>query len=155
MNAVPAEVYSSVQQFYARQIQLLGDGDVERWSQTFTEDALFEQATVPGREFARGAAGERRGRNQIAAAARGAVAQRREEGKVRRYWLGMLTVTPADGSSVRTDYYAALVQTDRDGAGLHLSTTGSDVLVRSGESWQVAYRLNAHDDSALLARSSR
>jgi len=146
--AVPFDVYHEIQEFYARQIHLLGAGDIERWARTFTVDAVFEQNARPDRRFARSAKAVRRGRADIAAAAGGATAQRRDESVVRRYWLGMLTVTAEADGSLRTGYYGALINTLPDaGVDVFLSTHGTDVLVREDDSWQVRHRVIGHDDA--------
>lgn len=167
-------LYAELQQFYAYQVQLLGDGDIDRWAETFAEDAVFEQEAPPGHVFAGNAPPVRAGRTAIAAAARGAVAARREGGLVRRYWIGMLDAaldgdpaagavsgpesgrpaygpagTPADEVRVRTTYRAAQIQTATAGAPrLHLSTTGRDLLVRRDGRWLVRHRVNSHDTTA-------
>lgn len=140
-------LYAEIQQFYARQVQLLGTEDIDSWSRTFAEDAVFEQETEPGRTFARGAPSHRRGRAAIAAAARGAVQQRREQKTVRRYLIGMLDVAPQGDGSVRTEYCAVLIQTGQgEQPVVHLSTTGRDLLVRERDAWQVRHRINSHDN---------
>ncbi|MFF3936423.1 nuclear transport factor 2 family protein [Streptomyces phaeofaciens] len=146
---VDARLYDEVQRFYARQVQLLGDGDVDRWALTFAEDAVFEQEAPPEKVFAGNAPPVRRGRAEIAAAARGAVAERAAAGRVRRYLIGMLTVRRLPDGALTTRYCAVLVQTPPGGrAALHLSTTGRDLLVRHGDRWLVRHRINSHDSEA-------
>jgi 3-phenylpropionate/cinnamic acid dioxygenase small subunit len=144
---VPYELYQEIQEFYARQIRLLGAGDIERWAMTFTTDAVFEQNARPDRQFARSAKAVRRGRADIAAAASGATAQRRDDSVVRRYWLGMLAVMPGPGDALRTRYYGALVNTlPAREVDVFLSTHGTDELVREGATWSVRHRVIGHDD---------
>lgn len=148
-DVVDGPLYDEIQRFYARQVQLLGDGDVDRWALTFHEDSVFEQEAPPDKVFAGAAPPVRRGRAAIAAAARGAVAERRAAGRVRRYHIGMLTVRRAADGSVHTRYDALLVQTPPGGrADVHLSTTGRDELVRHGDGWLVRHRVNSHDNAA-------
>nr|UUG47312.1 hypothetical protein [Amycolatopsis sp.] len=144
----PPDVYHEIQEFYARQIHLLGTGDIESWAETFTVDAVFEQNARPDRQFARSAKPVRRGRADIAAAAGGAAAQRRDDSVFRRYWLGMLTVTPEADGTLRTGYYGALINTLPDAeVDVFLSTHGTDVLVREDGSWRVRHRVIGHDDA--------
>ncbi|WP_329172293.1 nuclear transport factor 2 family protein [Streptomyces sp. NBC_01477] len=141
-------LYGEVERFYARQVHLLGEGDLDRWALTFTEDALFEQEAQAGRVWTGNAPSERRGRAAIVAAARGAVAARREAAAVRRYLIGMLDLAPAADGSVRTRYRAVLLQTPRGGTPeVYLSTTGQDVLVRQDGDWRVRHRINSHDNA--------
>ncbi|WP_329395840.1 nuclear transport factor 2 family protein [Streptomyces melanogenes] len=148
-DTADGRLYDEIQRFYARQVRLLGDGDVDRWALTFTEDAVFEQEAPADKVFAGNAPPVRTGRAAIAAAARGAVGERRADGRVRRYLIGMLTVRPAPDGAVHTRYDAVLVQTPRGGpCELHLSTTGRDELVRRGDGWLVRHRVNSHDSVA-------
>jgi 3-phenylpropionate/cinnamic acid dioxygenase small subunit len=141
-------LYTEVERFYARQVQLLGEADLDRWALTFTEDAVFEQEAQAGRVWAGNAPSERRGRAAIVAAARGAVAARREEAAVRRYLIGMLGLDPATDGSLRTTYRAVLLQTPRGGrAEVYMSTTGRDVLVCQEGTWRVRHRINSHDNA--------
>ncbi|MBD0741854.1 nuclear transport factor 2 family protein [Streptomyces sp. CBMA152] len=148
-QTVDGPLFDEIQRFYATQVRLLGEGDVDRWALTFTEDALFEQEAPADKVFAGNAPPVRRGRAAIAAAARGAVGERRADGRVRRYLIGMLTVQHIGDGAVRTRYNALLVQTPRGGrAELHLSTTGRDELVRRDDGWLVRHRVNSHDSVA-------
>lgn len=141
-------LYTEVERFYARQVQLLGEGDLERWALTFTEDAVFEQEAQAGRVWTGNAPSQRRGRAAIVAAARGAVAARREAAKVRRYLIGMLDVGPGADGTLRTTYLAVLLQTPRGGPPeVYLSTTGRDVLVRQDGALRVRHRINSHDNA--------
>lgn len=150
---VPAALYAEVERFYAWQAQLLGEGRLDRWALTFTEDAVFEQQAQAGRVWTGNAPSQRRGRAAIVAAARGAVAARREAAAVRRYLIGMLTLSPVTGAgtgihTVRTRYRAVLLQTPEGGAPeVYLSTTGRDVLVRQDGDWRVRHRINSHDNA--------
>jgi 3-phenylpropionate/cinnamic acid dioxygenase small subunit len=141
-------LYAEVERFYARQVQLLGEGDLDRWALTFTEDAVFEQEAQAGRVWAGNAPSERRGRAAIVAAARGAVAARREAAAVRRYLIGMLRLDPGGDGTLRTTYRAVLLQTPQGGRPeVYLSTTGRDVLVRQDGGWRVRHRINSHDNA--------
>jgi hypothetical protein len=139
-RTVAAELYASVQRFYAAQMQLLDSGEAERWAATFTEDGEFGQ-DKDGQV--------RRGRAVIAARMRAALERQAGAGVLSRHWIGMVAVdTRADGS-VHTEYYALVVRTAHGGESeLSLSALCQDVLVPAGESWLVRRRWVAHDGRA-------
>ncbi|MGW5703095.1 MULTISPECIES: SRPBCC family protein [Amycolatopsis] len=135
---VSAELYTSLQAFYARQMRLLDNGEAERWAETFTEDGVFAQNAKPRPMSGRAdiAASMRRGLDRLAAT-----------GLRRRHWTGMLEVEPLPGGEVRTNYYALVISTPKGGkAELYLSTTCSDLLVRWGNGWLVRHRQVDHDN---------
>ncbi|MFE9119657.1 SRPBCC family protein [Streptomyces sp. NPDC007172] len=130
----PAE-YASVQQFYARQMRLLDEGDGEAWAATFTEEGAFEQTsfTEPVR-----------GRASIARAVRERPAA--PAGTVRRHWLGLPAAWRFPDGSVRTGYDALVVSTTEGAAPvIRLSTSCQDVLVADGDGWLVSHRHVGHD----------
>jgi ribosome-associated toxin RatA of RatAB toxin-antitoxin module/3-phenylpropionate/cinnamic acid dioxygenase small subunit len=132
-----AGLYHQVQQFYADQMGLLDAGDAENWAKTFTEDGVFAQNVKPE---------PWRGRTEIGTRMRAGVDRVTARGLTRRHWFGMLSVTPQDDGSVRTRYYATVFETPKGGqAKVYLSTTGTDLLVRSAGGWLVAHRLVTHD----------
>src|SRR2546423_14033546 len=133
-------LYSELQQFYARQMQLLDDGEAELWAATFTEDGEFGQDIRPE---------PRVGRVLIGTRMRAAVERLRESGVTRRHWIGMLAVHPQADGTVHTRYYALVLETPRGGqAAVHLSTACDDVLVRDGDRWLVRSRWITHDGRA-------
>ena len=134
-----AVLYAGIQQFYARQMQLLDAGRAEAWADTFTEDAVFEANAHPEPVH---------GRRDIREAAAMAATQRAERGVQVRHWIGMLDVHPGEDGVVRVVSYALIINTPAGGGSqLHLSTTCEDVLVRddAGE-WQVSTRRVTRDD---------
>ncbi|WP_069464251.1 nuclear transport factor 2 family protein, partial [Actinacidiphila rubida] len=116
-GTAPAALYAEVERFYARQAQLLGEGRLDQWALTFTEDAVFEQEAQAGRVWTGNAPSARRGRAAIVAAARGAVAARREAAAVRRYLIGMLTLSPATDAATDAAMDAAAGTGTETGAG--------------------------------------
>lgn len=131
--------YVRVQQFYARQMQLLDSGDAEGWALTFTEDGVFSANAHPEPV---------RGREAIAAGARRAAAELAAQGVVRRHWLGMLDVTDA-GDALRVRSYALVVSTPRGGdPAPRFSTTCEDELVEADGGWLVRTRQVRRDDLA-------
>jgi len=143
-----ADLYWQLTRFYARQVRLLGEQDIEGWARTFAVDAVFDQRARRDRTFAGGSPNVRRGRTQIAAAAVAAARKRADERSVRRYWQNMLTAEALADGTARAAYSAVLFQTP-EGAppGIFLSTRGIDELVPDGAGgWLVRGRTVIHDD---------
>ncbi|MEU8941345.1 nuclear transport factor 2 family protein [Streptomyces goshikiensis] len=136
----PAELYFQVQQFYARQMQLLDDGKAEEWALTFTEDGVFAANAHPEPAV---------GRAVITAAARTATDQYAAGGVQRRHWLGMVSVEERGADSVFARCYAIVIETERGGqATLRVSTRCDDELVRENGQWLVKHRQVTRDDLA-------
>jgi actinorhodin biosynthesis protein ActVIA len=127
------DLYVEVQEFYARQMQLLDGGAFEEYADTFTEDGEFTH--TPNQPAARTRAGIvhelHRFHERFAA-----------DPVVRRHWFNMIRLEPQDDGSVRSTYYA-LVVTTRPGRNVTIapSCVVHDVLVR--------------ENGALLNRSRR
>ncbi len=138
-NGGNAALYAEIQQFYARQMQMLDGGDADAWADTFTEDGVFAANAHPQPAV---------GRETIRVAATKVKAQHAEEGLQVRHWLGMVEVTEQPDGTVLARSYALIINTPRGGqAVVGLSTTCDDVLVRDGEGgWLVANRQVVRDD---------
>ena len=104
--AIDTGLYQRVQQFYAVQMRLLDEGRAEEWAATFTEDGEFGQDRRPE---------PRRGRAEIGGRLRKAADALADRGVVRRHWLGMLAVDPQQDGTVRTRYYALVIETPKGG----------------------------------------
>jgi hypothetical protein len=132
------ELYQQVQQFYARQMQLLDNGEVDAWMHTFTEDGVFAanaqlEPTV--------------GREAIGAAARKATDHFAAQGIQRRHWLGMVSVTGQEGTTVTARSYVLLIETPRGGqAAILCSATCEDVLELGPDGPAVRRRDVSRDD---------
>ncbi|MFE0178671.1 nuclear transport factor 2 family protein [Streptomyces sp. NPDC059002] len=137
---VSAELYAQVQQFYARQMGLLDDGRPDEWAGTFTEDAVFQEASRLDEPL--------RGRDAIRASSR-ARKERLDGDKLDfRHWLGMLDVRPQDDGSLRTRSYALAMRIPRGGAlDIFASVVCHDHLVQVDGTWQVRHRDLHHDGS--------
>ena len=132
--------YTSVQRFYADQMQLLDDGDTDAWAATFTDDGVFAGNGLPQAV---------RGRSAIAAAAQAAARQLAAAGRRHRHWIGMLTVRPdEDGGTVRARSYALVIEVTAGAAEIHRSTVCEDVLVPAERGWLVRERYVTRDDLA-------
>lgn len=103
LGADAAGLYAEVQQFYARQVELLDEMRAEQFAATFTVDGLFvpSPATPPVE-----------GRAAIAAAL-WAAHERRFGGEPvrRRHWFNMLRVDPGFDGSLHTRYYTLVAVT--------------------------------------------
>ncbi|MEV5437262.1 nuclear transport factor 2 family protein [Streptomyces sp. NPDC052682] len=139
---VSADLYTQIQQFYARQMGLLDDGRPDDWADTFTTDAVFAEASRLNEPL--------RGREAIRASSR-ARQERLDAEKIDfRHWLGMLDVRPQDDGSVRTRAYALAMRTPRGGRlEIFASVVCRDHLVRVDGSWKVRQRDLTHDGSGL------
>ncbi|MDI3408189.1 nuclear transport factor 2 family protein [Streptomyces cavernicola] len=139
-SPVSAELYTRVQQFYARQMGLLDDGRPDDWSATFTEDAVFQEASRLDEPL--------RGRDAIRESSR-ARKQRLDEAEIDfRHWLAMLQVHPQADGTLRTRAYALAMRTPRGGSlDIFASVVCNDHLVPVDGGWQVARRELHHDGS--------
>lgn len=134
---VPADVYVSVQRFYAEQMRLLDEQRAEPWARTFTEDGVFAQNT---------GAEPLRGRAAIAAAVLRNLERLADDPQQRRHVFSMLTVEQGSAGTVRTRCYAQVLATPPGGpATLHLSAVCEDELVPHGDRWLVRHRRVEHD----------
>lgn len=135
---MPAELYTRVQQFYTRQMGLLDGGRPEEWSETFTEDAVFEEASRLDEPL--------RGRAAIRASS-----QARKERLTRqrldfRHWLSMLHLETDGDDALRVRAYALAMRTPPGGPlDIFASVVMHDHLVRRGDGWQVRHRQLTHD----------
>ncbi|MEU5314931.1 nuclear transport factor 2 family protein [Streptomyces sp. NPDC021562] len=136
---VGADVYHEIQHFYARQMQLLDDGRVVEWADTFAPEGVFAANAHPE---------PTRGRPAIAAAARAAHDQLAAAGVRRRHWLGMVAVDGQDGSKLHVRCYALIFEIPRGGqASLRLSTLCEDELEQAPQGgWFVCHRTVTRDD---------
>jgi len=131
-------VYQEIQNFYARQMRLLDEGDTQAWAETFESDGVFDANGLPEPV---------RGRENIQSSARKAWETLTAEGIQRRHWIGMLEVGEhADGTLLARSYALVLVTKRDDQTAIQTSTTCEDVLIRAGETVQVRYRTVRRDD---------
>ncbi|ATZ29781.1 nuclear transport factor 2 family protein [Streptomyces lavendulae] len=137
---VPAELYTQVQQFYARQMGLLDDGFPDAWADTFTEDAVFQEASRLDEPL--------RGRDAIRDSSRARKKRLEAEEIDFRHWLGMLDVRPQADGSLHARSYALAMRTRRGGElDIFASVVCHDRLVSVEGAWQVAERDLHHDGS--------
>ncbi len=135
-----AVLYAEVQQFYARQMQLLDLNRPQEWAATFTEDASFDVPTLP--EPVRGRAG-------LVAATTRSHAQLEESGQRHRHFMGMLDVRPQEDGTVHVRSYAIVyASTIGQDSRVHRVCVCEDVLVRDAGGLLVATRRVTRDDLA-------
>lgn len=132
---VTSTEYSDIQQFYARQMQLLDCGHTEEWASTFAEDGTFTVGDSTTK-----------GRGAISGAAAAVSKDFAERGVSRRHWLGMLIADTA-GQGVHVQAYALVIETPSGNGDPHVtrSTTFDDQLVRQAASWEVVQRVVLRD----------
>ncbi|MFD8985892.1 nuclear transport factor 2 family protein [Streptomyces sp. NPDC059564] len=137
---VCAELYTQVQQFYARQMGLLDDGFPDAWADTFTEDAVFQEASRLDEPL--------RGRDVIRDSSRARKKRLEADGIDFRHWLGMLDVRPEPDGSLRARSYALAMRVPRGGElDIFASVVCHDHLVLVDGTWKVAERDLHHDGS--------
>lgn len=138
--AVSAEVYTSVDQFYAIQMQALDDGDIATWVETFTKDGVFVSngltEPVEGREGLSTLGGE-------------AVARLNDKGAIRRHFVFNVIVEPAADGILRTTCYVPVFDTIDGVTNLTTSTVMRDELVTSDDGLLVKHRTVTRDDLAV------
>ena len=136
-DTVPDAVYSRISRFYSWQMRLLDEGRAQEWAETFAEDAVFEETSLPEPV---------RGRAALTLAVRRRVDELAAQGRTRRHWLGMLEVDPAQDGTVRTRYYALVLSTPTGGLPeVYASTVAEDILLRVGQGWRVLRRTVSQD----------
>lgn len=138
---VSAELYTQIQQFYAWQMGLMDDRQPDRWADTFTEDAIFEEASRMDRL---------QGRAAIRVAARASADRHIAAGLQMRHWLGMMQLEVEADRSVRSRCYALAVRTPKGGdLEVFASVVCRDHLVASaGGGWLVRHRRLTHDGAS-------
>jgi ketosteroid isomerase-like protein len=133
----PAELYAQVQQFYAYQMGLMDDRQAERWADTFTEDAVFQEASRMD---------PLHGRAAIRASARANVDRLAARGVRMRHWLGMLQVHPQPDGTLHTRCYALAMRTPQGGElDIFAHVVCRDHLVPVDGGWLVHRRDLTHD----------
>lgn len=134
---VPADVYARIDQFYAVQMQALDDGDIARWTETFTDDGVFVSNGLPDPVA---------GREQLAALGSQAVARLNEQGAIRRHFVFNVIVEAPAGGVLRTTCYVPVFDTVEGVTILTTSTVMRDELVSSPDGLLVRHRTVTRDD---------
>ncbi|MET8976876.1 nuclear transport factor 2 family protein [Streptomyces sp. NPDC004539] len=140
----PAEVCSRIDQFYARQMQALDDGDIAAWVDTFTDDGVFVSNGLPDPV---------EGRSGLTALGGEAVARLDAKGAIRRHFVFNVIVEPLADGVLRTTCYVPVFDTVDGVTQLTTSTVMRDELVGSRDGLLVRHRTVTRDD--LLAKPGR
>ncbi len=134
-----AEIYYSVEQFYAHQMQVLDSGDAAGWAATFTDDGVFSS---------NGMQNPVTGYDELLAAAKKANAALASEGITRRHLVSTLTIEGGDDDGVRARCYVLIIDTGNGATALRMSTVMEDLLVFSTAGWLVQERTVRRDGLA-------
>ncbi|MFJ5779574.1 nuclear transport factor 2 family protein [Streptomyces sp. NPDC093094] len=133
-----AVLYAQVQQFYGDQMRILDAHGTERWTGTFTDDAVLVPPSPS--EPVRARAG-------VVRYLRAGAERLRRTGGRPAHWVGMLDVRPQEDGSLHTRCSALVYATPGAGGSPVLYVcVMEDVLVRTRGTWRTAYRRVVRDD---------
>lgn len=137
-NSTLSALYMEVLNFYARHMQLLDAGNAEGWAQTFTEEGSFFSPSAPEPV---------RGRDDLTASVRKAVAALAAADEVHRHCMFMTYVTPRDDGTIFVRSYTQVIATPRGAQPrLHMMCVCVDILVRQDGELKVRDRRVNRDD---------
>ncbi|AYN41978.1 nuclear transport factor 2 family protein [Streptomyces dangxiongensis] len=139
--SVNADLYIEVKDFYARQMRVLDDLDIERFTATFTEDGSVAH---PHR-------GEKvEGREAMRAKMKSMLPM--YEGLVTRHWFDHFLIEPAGDDGLRVTYYSLVTQTDtEDQMRFFSSSSVEDRMVRVDGELRIRERV-IHRDNPKFGR---
>ncbi|MEU0253370.1 nuclear transport factor 2 family protein [Streptomyces sp. NPDC006184] len=134
--SVNADLYIEVKDFYARQMRVLDDLDIERFTATFTEDGSVAH---PHR-------GEKvEGREAMRAKMKSMLPM--YEGLVTRHWFDHFLIEPAGDDGLRVTYYSLVTQTDTEDAMRFFSSSSvEDRMVRVDGELRIRERVIHRDN---------
>jgi actinorhodin biosynthesis protein ActVIA len=134
---VAAEVYSTVDQFYALQMQALDDGDIAGWVETFTDDGVFVSNGLPD---------EVAGRDQLAKLGRETIDRLNDKGAIRRHFVFNVIIEPSSDGVLCTTCYVPVFDTVDGVTSLTTSTVMRDELIMRDDGLLVRHRTVTRDD---------
>ncbi|MEV6176178.1 nuclear transport factor 2 family protein [Streptomyces sp. NPDC052016] len=139
--SVTADLYIEVKNFYARQMRVLDDLDIERFTATFTEDGSVAH---PHR-------GEKvEGREAMRAKMKSMLPM--YEGLVTRHWFDHFLIEPAEDDGLRVTYYSLVTQTNtEDEVHFFSSSSVEDRMVRENGELRIRARV-IHRDNPKYGR---
>lgn len=136
LTSAVSELYHAILHFYARQMQLLDDGEIGQWVRTYTKDATFASNAFPaplvGRETLFRAATEHD--------------DLRQSGTRRRHLLSNLSIASREDGTLSATSYVTIAETREGTTALRFSTVLEDELVRENGEWLVRTRRVKRDD---------
>jgi SnoaL-like domain len=127
-------IYCSIEQFYAYQMQVLDYGDTARWVATFTKDGVFNHAGMQSLA----------GHDELLAAVGKSITRLASEGITRRHLVSTLTIDIDESDVVRTHCYVPVIDIENHTTSL-MSTVLEDLLVFSSSGWLVQERTVRRD----------
>ncbi|MEU5280215.1 nuclear transport factor 2 family protein [Streptomyces asoensis] len=139
--SVTADLYIEVKNFYARQMRVLDDLDIERFTATFTEDGSVAH---PHR-------GEKvEGREAMRAKMKSMLPM--YEGLVTRHWFDHFLIEETEGDGLRVTYYSLVTQTNtKDEVHFFSSSSVEDQMVREEGELRIRERV-IHRDNPKYGR---
>jgi len=135
-SQVARATHPAIQQFYARQMQLLDDGAISEWARTFTEDATFASNAMPTPLAGRPAILD------------GATAhdKLRASGTQRRHLLSNLSLETGSDGMLTAVSYVMVVETADGSTTVLFNTLLEDELTHENGEWRVRARRIKRDD---------
>ncbi|MBV1855594.1 nuclear transport factor 2 family protein [Catellatospora tritici] len=122
VGAIGVDLYFELQDFYARQTQLLDGEDGVGFAATFTEDGKFVH--LPRGEVVSG-------RHRIGVETQANLESLSRQGIARRHWFNMLVGEVGPDGVIRTRFSAIITRTDAEGSvSIEPTCEVEDVLVR-------------------------
>ncbi|MFD9429883.1 nuclear transport factor 2 family protein [Streptomyces sp. NPDC060002] len=139
--SVTADLYIEVKNFYARQMRVLDDLDIERFTATFTEDGSVAH---PHR-------GEKvEGREAMRTKMKSMLPM--YEGLVTRHWFDHFLIEQDGGEGLRVTYYSLVTQTNtQDEVHFFSSSSVEDRMVREEGELRIRERV-IHRDNPKYGR---
>ncbi|MFD4574806.1 nuclear transport factor 2 family protein [Streptomyces sp. NPDC058417] len=139
--SVTADLYIEVKNFYARQMRVLDDLDIEQFTATFTEDGSVAH---PHR-------GEKvEGRDAMRVKMKSMLPM--YEGLVTRHWFDHFLIETAEDDGLRVTYYSLVTQTDtEDSVRFFSSSSVEDRMVRVDGELRIRER-TIHRDNPKYGR---
>ncbi|MFF8729562.1 nuclear transport factor 2 family protein [Streptomyces sp. NPDC015171] len=139
--SVNADLYIEVKNFYARQMRVLDDLDIEQFTATFTEDGSVAH---PHR-------GEKvEGREAMRTKMKSMLPM--YEGLVTRHWFDHFLIEAGEGDALRVTYYSLVTQTNtKDEVHFFSSSSVEDNMVRVDGELRIRER-TIHRDNPKYGR---
>ncbi|MFB9902346.1 nuclear transport factor 2 family protein [Allokutzneria oryzae] len=132
---VSADLYVEVKNFYARQMRILDELDVDRFTETFTEDGSVEHPHRTEKVS---------GRTAMRAKMHSMLPQ--YQGLVTRHWFDHFLIEDAGEGVLRVTYYSLVTQTNtQDEVKFFSSSSVEDLMVRENGELKIRARVILRD----------
>ncbi|MGA4847512.1 nuclear transport factor 2 family protein [Streptomyces sp. G5(2025)] len=137
-SKIDAELYIEVKNFYARQMRVLDDLDIEQFILTFTENGSVAH---PHRNEK--TVGHENMRTKMNAMLPG------YQGTVTRHWFDHFLLEEHEGDALRVTYYSLVTQSnDKEEVTFFSSSSVEDIMVREGGELRIRDRIIYRDNPA-------